>query len=145
VETVCDNESGAAFGLCNAYCEAMDCDSPFHRASDKACANVRRNFEKKTGRPMPCEATCPCGDLIPLFGDVVSGEATVVACFLDDNAVFVITDAREFAMVLTGPPASCNANFEAPEVELTSTERQVCRVQLRDAAEAQGVPCVPPE
>ena len=23
---VCDGESGRAFGLCNAYCEAMDCD-----------------------------------------------------------------------------------------------------------------------
>ena len=26
VETICDNESGAAYGLCNAYCEAMDCE-----------------------------------------------------------------------------------------------------------------------
>ena len=25
-ETVCEGLSGAAFGLCNAYCEAMDCD-----------------------------------------------------------------------------------------------------------------------
>ena len=25
-ETACELESGAAFGLCNAYCEAMDCD-----------------------------------------------------------------------------------------------------------------------
>jgi len=25
-ETVCDLYEGAAFGLCNAYCEAMDCD-----------------------------------------------------------------------------------------------------------------------
>lgn len=25
-ETICDGLEGAAFGLCNAYCEAKDCD-----------------------------------------------------------------------------------------------------------------------
>jgi len=35
-ETVCDHESGAAFGLCNAYCEAMDCDSANPQASATA-------------------------------------------------------------------------------------------------------------
>ena len=34
-ETVCDGLSGAAFGLCNAYCEAMDCDSDSTKASQK--------------------------------------------------------------------------------------------------------------
>ena len=32
-ETVCDSETGAAFGLCNAYCEAMDCESASPQAS----------------------------------------------------------------------------------------------------------------
>ena len=32
-ETVCDRYEGNAFGLCNAYCEAMDCDSVNHTAS----------------------------------------------------------------------------------------------------------------
>ena len=36
METVCDGQSGAAFGLCNAYCEAMDCDSPDPQASPQA-------------------------------------------------------------------------------------------------------------
>lgn len=38
-ETVCDGEVGAAYGLCNAYCEAMDCDDPNHRASDQGCVS----------------------------------------------------------------------------------------------------------
>ena len=31
----CANENGAAYGLCNAYCEAMDCDS-FDAVSSRA-------------------------------------------------------------------------------------------------------------
>lgn len=56
VETICNdlNFSGSAFGLCNAYCEAMDCDCPTNgdlnnpdclpKASQKACDRVLGNF-----------------------------------------------------------------------------------------------------
>jgi hypothetical protein len=53
-ETVCNGFSGAAFGLCNAYCEAMDCDSPTPHASAAACANARAHFMQKTGSDVPC-------------------------------------------------------------------------------------------
>src|SRR5689334_25346363 len=70
-ETVCNGLSGAAFGLCNAYCEAQDCD--VHPRP--SCAQLRKNFLKKTGSPifpcdrLPCElsgapacgGTCPDG------------------------------------------------------------------------------------
>ena len=59
VETVCDGESGAAFGLCNAYCEAMDCDSS-PEASQTACDTVQDLFIAITGRDLPCEQP-PCG------------------------------------------------------------------------------------
>ena len=51
--------SGAAWGLCNAYCEAMDCDGA-PEASPEACAKVKANFEKKTGGKvaLPCESFC---------------------------------------------------------------------------------------
>ena len=55
-ETVCDNLAGAAFGLCNAYCEAMDCDSNNHKASDGACQRKREKFVQLTGKKdLPCE------------------------------------------------------------------------------------------
>lgn len=144
VETVCDNETGAAFGLCNAYCEAMDCDSPNHHASDQACASVRRNFEKKTGRPIPCEVTCPCFGLLPVFGQLADRTADALRCDIDSSSVVVETTAGDFAVVLRGPPAQCTVNVEGPFVELTTTEQLVCRVALRDASEAQGVHCLPP-
>jgi len=59
VETVCDGYHGAAFGLCNAYCEAMDCDFDPHHAADPACTRVRDHFLRITGEAaMPCEG-CP--------------------------------------------------------------------------------------
>ena len=56
VETICDVYHGAssgAFGLCNAYCEAMDCGDPFQNASNRGCASVNKNFEKRFGVRLP--------------------------------------------------------------------------------------------
>jgi hypothetical protein len=36
VENICDGQEGSAFGLCNSYCEAMDCDSDNPQTSQKA-------------------------------------------------------------------------------------------------------------
>ncbi len=67
LETVCDMETGAAFGHCNAYCEAMDCElandsdpNTNPSASANACSKVRTKFQQATGRDVPCEVTCPC-------------------------------------------------------------------------------------
>ena len=72
-ELLCDNQSGAAFGLCNAYCEAMDCDCPTAsnptcepRASATACTRVSDRYTQITGNGIVCEATpvsCPCLDV----------------------------------------------------------------------------------
>jgi len=63
-ETVCGDLVGAAFGLCNAYCEAMDCDSDEPQASVKTCEKVLDNFEKQTDGmvDMPCELEPICGE-----------------------------------------------------------------------------------
>lgn len=67
-ELVCSDYEGAAFGLCNAYCEAMDCHlGPGAKASQRACMQVRENFKKKTGEDIfPCEqqAECPCAEQV---------------------------------------------------------------------------------
>ena len=61
-ESVCDAETGAAYGLCNAYCEAMDCDSAAPSASATACDKVRSKFQNVAGRDVTCE-TCPCSSI----------------------------------------------------------------------------------
>jgi len=61
-ETVCDPLSGAQFGLCNAYCEAMDCDSDEPQASEKACLKVYDNFLKHSNVIVPpCLCFPDCG------------------------------------------------------------------------------------
>ena len=46
-EDICANYgfSGRVAGLCNAYCEAMGCDSVDPQASDKACSNIMSRIE----------------------------------------------------------------------------------------------------
>lgn len=56
-ETVCDELSGALYGLCVAYCEAMDCDHGDHKASDEACERVLTNFMNHSPEEFP-----PCMD-----------------------------------------------------------------------------------
>lgn len=71
VETVCDGFEGRAFGLCNAYCEAMDCD--LEPAPGRACEAVRNNYFKLTA-----ESAMPCEDLCPVLPDpTCSGNGSV--------------------------------------------------------------------
>ena len=145
-ETVCDMETGAAYGLCNAYCEAMDCTDPNQRASDQGCESVRENFEKKTGRPLPCTLTCPCPEVLQLFADIVSGAVVVTRCIADENTLFLRTEDGDEGNVEDGPPANCNVhNDPLQTLFLTEEEALVCRVQLRQLVESMGVECTRPE
>jgi hypothetical protein len=53
-EGVCDGLSGASWGLCNAYCEVMDCDSESAKASPRACSRVLARFAKHSDESIPC-------------------------------------------------------------------------------------------
>lgn len=76
-ETICDNETGAAYGLCNAYCEAMDCDSGSPEASSVACDKVRTKFQNVSGYDVTCELPCPCTS-IPQFNATLAGTNSCV-------------------------------------------------------------------
>jgi hypothetical protein len=140
-ETVCDNESGAAFGLCNAYCEAMDCDSPAPQASPTACSRVLANFQRITGRPLPCNVVCPCTAQLPLFAQILSGAAVPQQCISATSLVSVGVSGGGYVLVNN---TSCS-NHLGSSVPLTAPEALVCRDLLRKAAEDKGVACVAPE
>jgi len=59
VEDICTKWGfdGKVNGLCNAYCEAMDCDDPNPHASDQACTRVLDKIQGELGNtPFPtCE------------------------------------------------------------------------------------------
>ncbi len=53
IETICNQFSGALFGLCNAYCEAQDLDEfPKDPVNDV----LENNFEKKGGGALVCSS-----------------------------------------------------------------------------------------
>ena len=55
-----------ARALCAAYCESLDCDGEAPRASEKACAQLAREFDRATGGGMlPCERRDADGDGVP--------------------------------------------------------------------------------
>lgn len=59
-ETVCDGQSGALWGLCVAYCEAMDCDSDYPNADETACNQVLGNYMDKALRLEADNEMPPC-------------------------------------------------------------------------------------
>ncbi len=144
-ETVCDGQTGAAYGLCNAYCEAMDCDSPAPQASPTACSRVQDSFQRITGQPLPCDVPCPCPSRLPLFGAVVNATATPVRCIIDASTLTVLFPDNTFVFIdRTASPIFCSDNLQV-FVDLTAAEVTVCRDLLRRSAQALGIACVPPE
>jgi len=69
-ETSCNGLSAAARGLCNAYCQAQDCD--VHPRP--SCERLRANFQRITGNSnFPCDRVA-CGQSGPQCdGDCPSG------------------------------------------------------------------------
>jgi hypothetical protein len=140
-ETICDSYSGAAFGLCNTYCEAMDCESPEPHASATACSRVGDHFRRITGSDLPCEATCPCTAL-PLFAAFVDGTSTIAEC-VSGGGLAAVEGPEGFVSVTED--LVCSANGLPPVISLTQNEADACRQLLRDAAAAQNVVCMQPE
>ncbi|RPH97532.1 MAG: hypothetical protein EHM68_07925 [Lysobacterales bacterium] len=99
-ETGCDGQSGAAFGLCNAYCEAMDCDSELPQASDEACATVLDNFIKITGAEIPA---CGGSDL-PQAGEACGGFGEEIVFDLSDAGLYGCGDTEPVILF-------CNPNL----------------------------------
>jgi hypothetical protein len=73
-ETPCAGLSRSAFGICNAYCEAQDCD--VHPRP--SCERLRANFKRATGQDrFPCDRIA-CGDSAPTCnGDCPGGTVCV--------------------------------------------------------------------
>jgi hypothetical protein len=153
-ESVCDGLSGAAYGLCNAYCEAMDCDSAAPNANETACLKVLSDFTKHSTELIPCaRVICPCwdaADVESLFGVCVDVLDLPVDC--GDGAVshpllgtaISCTEAPRvgqhilIAVVTAYPPivGECWINdvpsLEDGQIPVTEGEANACRQLLKD-------------
>ena len=89
IETVCDGDP-FNFGLCNAYCEALDCESATPLGTPRACSNLLRNYKKKSGGALP-PCACPCAfaiqsDLEELIA-IAEAEEGFIPVISDDTYV----------------------------------------------------------
>ncbi len=81
-ESVCGGLSGASWGLCNAYCEVLRCESENPTASSTACSRILSEYETHTDQVIPCaRVECPCW--IPADVDTLLSEC-------EDDAFSVI-------------------------------------------------------
>jgi hypothetical protein len=150
-ETVCDNENGAAFGLCNAYCEAMDCESDDPQASATACTKVRDKFMNIAGHDLPCEASpCPCANLPGQFARFLAGEIPITSCTTEpvggitDGVQLFNSFTRVAFSYLSGGNWYCGDIDDAPGyLSITPEQGQFCAGLLEQAANSQSVSCVP--
>src|SRR3954471_10956661 len=79
LEVVCDGLQGKLYGLCTAYCEAMDCIDPNQKASDTGCGRVRDNFMKASGGVAPpCDN--PCARAAAVTGENVGNLVYIPSC-----------------------------------------------------------------
>jgi hypothetical protein len=152
-ETACDLETGAAYGLCNAYCEAMDCNSESPQASASACDKVRAKFQNVTGHDVPCELPCPCS-AIPEFNDTLANANSCV-----DLPIFLVVSPSP--TVLPFPPFFPEyAGSDTPRpgdiacgyvnlttqtnnvIPITEEQAAACVQVVRDAIASRGLTCL---
>jgi hypothetical protein len=147
-ETVCDGQTGAAYGLCTAFCEAMDCDSADPQASQTACDKVGAKFLTITGQAPPCVVpACPCVGGIPGFLEALNSQFGLTSC--RERAapfeVFTLTTGDGLNLIYQSDPASgslCGFNRERP-IGLSQAEAAACNALLRQKAAAAGLTCTP--
>ena len=114
VETVCGGLGGASFGVCNAYCEATDCDAD-PRASQRACASLRGQWLRLTGlEVLPCDCQAPFV-FSPTAGCVCDPEQ--LACAPNEQPDLVACTCVQSCM-RTG----CSGQLCASETILTTCE-----------------------
>jgi hypothetical protein len=152
-ESSCDSESGAAFGLCVAYCQAMDCDSVQKLALENACLTVRDRFVQLAGRDLPCEEEkllCPCSGMPQWDAYLESGDwdecRTGPTGGWDDmfRLINTTTSDRAFSGLLRADGRyRCLSYTPLADgwIGITSEEEEACEAELQAAADAFGTIC----
>ena len=132
-ESVCDGEQGAAYGLCNAFCDAMDCDGD-PQASETACNKVQSKFEQVTGHAPPClepQLSCVCNEALPNFLAIAS--APGADCIDVGDYIYVEIESVG-AVAVDESAGSCSAfpgNVLSGTLQITPAEGVECMAFLR--------------
>ena len=124
-ETYCDEYSGRAYGICNAWYEAMDCDDPAHKAS--ACDNLKAMLDDLAVDTSPSgETTTPC----PCFGDLSDeGFTENTDCSIVNTGLIKDTSSGSVLTVQAIASASFNACIGVdgqPQLTISLDEATTC-------------------
>src|SRR5207237_6141606 len=99
----CAGLSGAAAGLCNAYCNAQNCPNN----PKPSCESLRKNFAKHTGR-----STFPCDVIVP--GPTQTPVATTTAAVSTVTATAAAPTTTAAAPTATVTAAGATTTAAAP-------------------------------
>lgn len=102
LESVCDDQSGAAYGLCVAYCEATDCDSDLAKADDDACDALLDRYNKIVGEDPPCASRTHIVELYYSGDDIITPYADGVALVDDGNHLGWSNETKHTLMLPSG-------------------------------------------
>lgn len=129
-ESICDGEVGAAYGLCNAYCEAMDCDSEEPNASEKACEKVLANYVKHTDMMPPCEGFSFEGcndDCEAVYDECLLTNSQSVCCLERRSCYEECCEIRNDIFVTQCIEDNCEAGDQACIQECERLGQQTCQ------------------
>ena len=146
MESVCDDETGTLKGLCNAYCEAMDChlDEAIH-AAQAACDRVLANYRKKSGDLDP-----PCLNAGCAATAAAHANAGYESCLADRTCDTCNLLAKNtFDLIYDSCRGNCSGRDSACRVELNDCSTACggdhdCVVQCKEAFTACTNACVGP-
>ena len=144
----CGDETGAAYGLCNAYV-AVECHTDTPSGSDVACSRIANKFLQITGRDLASKfVTCPCASVEGDFARVLAGEIPIQSCEQSENGIATFSDDPEdfdaFSANFNGQWFCGIVDGEEQALTISPEQGQYCAQLLEQEANSQGVTCTTP-
>lgn len=128
-EHVCDPLQGRAFGLCNAFCEAQDCDAP-GKKNNTSCNRIRDNFARLTNEPrLPCENVGECIHHLTL--GLISDPSQVATFDAEDFTGVVTTFELPFSVPLGFDTRALADGEHTLRITLTDNQGLTTTVEVR--------------
>ncbi len=143
----CDNETGAAYGLCNAY-ESAECQTATPSASNVACSRIAANFKRITGRDLAPKFACPCVNTGGNFAAFLAGQIPVQSCQKSEAGTAVYQEDEPNDPVAFSASSAgqwdCGYTAEGLGLPISPAQGQYCAQLLEQEANSQGVTCQAP-
>jgi hypothetical protein len=149
VENECDGLAGAAWGLCNAYCEAMDCDSAAPHASAEACDRIGQKLVALVPDRQPLCGSAPAAqcDCFADVSDIDVDPATACTVEVGDAILlqgFAVVGGEvvpvSYAAGTSPTSGALVCAVDGLEISQTGTQVEICRSIIEEFVAANSIP-----